>query len=98
MSEIIFQSGINQINSTRIIKYSYAGNKNYQRSIKSGAVSKPYKGETVLINAESYENLEHLIKAIKTANGLTKLSHQHSKITFVLVLFFGSNEGISFPH
>ena len=91
LCEIIFPSGINQINSTRIIKYSYAGNKNYQRSIKSGAVSKPYKGETVLINAESYENLDHLIKAIKTANGLTKLSHQHSKITGVLVLFFGSS-------
>ena len=97
LSEIIFPSRINQVNNTRIIKYSSEGNKNHQRSIPSGAVSKPYKGETVLINTGSYENLEHLIKAIKTATGLTKFSHQYNKITGVLVLFFGKNEGITFP-
>ena len=97
LSEIIFPSRINQVNNTRIIKYSSEGNKNNQRSIPSGAVSKPYKGETVLINTGSYENLEHLIKAIKTATGLTKVSHQYIKITGVLVLFFGKNEGITFP-
>ena len=89
LSEIMFPSRINQVNSTRIIKYSSEGNKNHQRSIPTGAVSKPYKGETVVINAESYENLEHLIKTIKTATGLTKFSHQYNKITGVLVLFFG---------
>ena len=80
--------------------YSYIsvdGNRNHQRSIPSGAVSKPYKGETVLINTGSYKNLEHLIKAIKTATGLTKFSHQYNKITGVLVLFFGKNERITFP-
>ena len=97
LSEIIFPSRINQVNSTRITKYSSEGNKNHQRSIPSGAVSKPYKGETVLINARSYENLEHLIKAIKTATGLTNFSHQYNKITGVLLLFFGKNEGITFP-
>ena len=85
LSEIMFPSRINQVNSTRIIKYSSEGNKNHQRSIPIGAVSKPYKGETVLIKAGSYENLEHLIKAIKTATGLTKFSHQYNKITGVLV-------------
>ena len=50
----------------------------------------------MLINAGSYENLEHLIKAIKTATGLTNFSHQYNKIT-ILVLFFGRNEGITFP-
>ena len=50
-----------------------------------------------MINTGSYENLEHLIKAIKTATGLTKFSHQYNKITGVLVLFFGKNEGITFP-
>ena len=97
LSEIIFPSRINQANNTRIIKYSSEGNKNHQRSIPSGAVSKPYKGETVLINTGSYENLEHLIKTIKTATGLTKFSHQYNKITGVLVLVFGKNEGITFP-
>ena len=99
LSEIIFPSRINQVNNTRIIKDTSEGNKNHQRSIPSGAVSKPYKGETVLINTGSYENLEHLIKAIKTATGLTKFSHQYNKITGVLVFlfFFGKNEGITFP-
>ena len=59
LSEIIFPSRIDHVNNTRIIKYSSEGNKNHQRSIPSGAVSKPYKGETVLINTGSYENLEH---------------------------------------
>ena len=52
--------------------------------------------ETVLINAGSYENLEQLIKAIKTSIVLTKFSHQCNKITGVLVLFFGKIEGITF--
>ena len=76
LREIMFPSRINQVISTEIIKYSGEGNKNHQRSILSGAVIKPYKGETVLINPGRYENLEHLIKAIKTATGLTKLDHQ----------------------
>ena len=96
-SEIIFPSRINQVNSTRIIKCSSEGNKNRQRSIPSGALSKPYKGETVLINAGVYENLEHLIKALKTATGLTKFSDQYNKTTGVLTCFFGKNEGLTFP-
>ena len=94
LSEIMFPSRINQVNSTR--KYSSQGNKNRQRSLPSAVVSKSYKGVTVLINAGSYENLEHLMKAIRTATGLTKLSHQYNKITGVLVFFFGKNEGITF--
>ena len=50
-----------------------------------------------MTNAGSYENLEHLIKAIKTATGLTKFSHHYNKISGVLVLFFGKNERITFP-
>ena len=41
------------------------------------------------MNAENYENLKHLIKDIKTATDLTKVSRQFNKITSVLVLFFG---------
>ena len=63
----MFLSRSNQDNGNRIIKYSSEGNKNHQRSDPSGAVSKPYNGETVFINGGSYENLEHLIKAMKTA-------------------------------
>ena len=96
MSEIMFPSRINQVNSNLIIKNSSEGSKSHPRSIPTGAVSKPYKEETVLIIAESYENLENLIKAIKTATGLTKFSHQYNKITGVLVLFFGKNEGVTF--
>ena len=96
-SETIFPSRINQVNSTRIIKYSSEGNKNHQRSIQSGAVLKPYKRQTLLINAGSYENLENLMKTIKAATGLNKISHQYNKITGGLVLFFGKNEGITFP-
>ena len=89
LSEIMFPSRINHVNSTRIIKYSSEGNKTHQRSIPTGAVSKPYKGETVLINAGSFENLEHLIKAIKTATGLNNsvISTIKSQAS-VLVLFF----------
>ena len=71
LSENKFPSRINQVNSPRNKKYSTEGIKNHERSIASGAVSKPYKRETVLINAVSYENLELLIKAIKTATVLT---------------------------
>ena len=98
LSEIMFPSRINQVNSTRIIKHSSQGNKNHQRrSIPSGAVLKPYKEETVFINAGRYENFEHLIKTIQTVTGLTKFSHQYNKITDVLRLLFGKNEGITFP-
>ena len=41
--------------------------------------------------------MEHLIKAVKTATGLTKFSHQYKKLTDVFVLFFGKNEGITYP-
>ena len=97
LSELMFPSRINQVNSNRIIKYSFEGNKSHQRNIPTVAVSKPYEGETVLIIAGSYEKLEHLIKAIKTVTGLTKFSLQHNKITGVLVLFFGNYEWITFP-
>ena len=93
----MFPSRINQVQGTRIIKYFSEGNKNHQRSLPSGAVSKPYKGETFLIKVGSYENLEHLIKAINRATGQTKFSHQYNKIAGVLVLFFGKNERITFP-
>ena len=94
----MFSSGINQVDSTRIIKFSSEGNKNHHRSISSGAISKGYKIEAVLINAD-YENLEHPIKAIKAATGLTEFSHQFNKVTGVLVLFLvlGKKEAIIFP-
>ena len=49
------------------------------------------------MNGESYENLKHLMRAIKTATDLTKVSRQFNEITGVLVLLFGEkNKGITF--
>ena len=65
LSEIIFPSRINQINNNILRTYSFGGYKNYQSSIPTWAVSRPYTGELVSIGIGSYENIEHLLKNIK---------------------------------
>ena len=96
LTENLLPSRFNQVNRPRILKYSSERYKSHQRSIRSAAILKAYKGETFLINSGGYENLEHLIGAIKTATDLTKFIQQFKIITGLLVSFFGKNEGISF--
>ena len=96
VSEIIFPSKINQVNTNHVIKYSAQDYKFYQKSKPEGAVSKPYRGQRSLINTGIYENLDHIVKASKTATALPNFSYQYNKITGVLILFLGKNEGITF--
>ena len=97
MSEIIFPSRINQINNNFLRTYSFGGNNNYQSSIPTGAVSRPYTGELVSIGIGSYENIEHLLRNIRESIGLPHFSYQFDKVAGILVLNFGKNEGITFP-
>ena len=97
LSEIIFPSRINQINKNFLRTYSFGGYKNYQSSIPTGAVSRPYTGELVSIGIGSYENKEHLLKNIKESTGLPHFSYQFDKVSVILVLYFGKNERITFP-
>ena len=61
------------------------------------AVSRSYEGENAIIGIESYENGYHLLKSLKTATGLPHFDYQIIKINGILFLFFGKNEGITFP-
>ena len=79
LSEIIFPSRINQLNNNILRTYSFGGYKNYQSSIPTGAVSRPYTGEIVSIGIGSYENIEHLLKNIKEPTGLPHFSYQFDK-------------------
>ena len=45
----------------------------------------------------SYEKRDHFLKSLKTATGLPHFDYQFNKITGILFLFFGKNEGITFP-
>ena len=96
LSEIIFPSRINQINNNILRTYSFGGYKNYESSIPTGAVSRPYTGELVSIGNGSYENVEDLLKNVKESTGLPHFSYQFDKVLGILVLYFGKNEGITF--
>ena len=96
-NEIIFPSRINQINNNILRTYSFGGNNNYQSSIPTGAVSRPYTGQIVSIGIGSYENIEHLLKNFKESTGLPLFSYQFDNVAGILVLYFGKNEGITFP-
>ena len=69
----------------------------YEKIIPFDAVSRPYGGERAIIGIGSYENRDHLLRSLKTVIGLPHFDFQFNKINGVLFLFFGKNEGITFP-
>ena len=97
LSEIIFPAKINQVNKSALKIFSSEGLKFYEKSIPFDAVSRPYGGERAIIVTGSYENRDHLLRSLKTATGLPHFDFQFNKINGVLFLFFGKNEGITFP-
>ena len=60
-------------------------------------VSKLYGEELAIIGTGSYEKRDHLLRSIKTATGLPHFDYQFNKVNGVSFLFFGKNEGITFP-
>ena len=98
LSEIIFPAKINQVNERDLKIISSEGLKFYEKSIPFDAVSRPYGGERAIIGIGSYENRDHLLRSLKTASGLPHFDYQFNKINGVLFLFFGKNEGITFPN
>ena len=97
LSEIIFPAKINQGNKSDLKIFSSEGLKFYEKSIPFDAVSRHYGGERAIIGIGSYENRDHLLRSLKTASGLPQFDYQFNKINGVLFLFFGTNEGITFP-
>ena len=97
LSEIIFPAKINQVNKSDLKIFSSEGLKFYEKSIPFDAVSRPYGGEQAIIGIASYENCDHLLRALKTASGLPRFDYQFNKINGVLFLFLGKNERITFP-
>ena len=97
LSEIIFPSKINQVNKSDLKMFFSEGLKFYEKIIPFDAVSRPYGGERAIIGIGSYKNRDHLLRSLKTATGLPHFQYQFNKISGVLFLFFGKNEGIVFP-
>ena len=97
LSEIIFPAKMNQVNISDLKIFSSEGLKFYEKNIPFDAVSRPYGGERAIIGIGSYENRDHLFRSLKTATGLPHFDYQLNKINRVLFLFFGKNEGITFP-
>ena len=97
LSEIIFPAKRNQVNKSDLKIFSSEGLKFYEKSIPFDAVSRPYGGERAIIGIGSYENRDHLLRSLKTATGLPHFDYQFNKINGVFFLFFGKNEGITFP-
>ena len=97
LSEIIFPAKINQVNETDLKIFSSESLKFYEKSIPFDAVSRPHGGEQAIIGTGSYENRDHLLRSLKTANGSPHFEYQLNEINGVLFLFFGKNEGFTFP-
>ena len=97
LSEIKFPAKINQVNKSDLKIFSSEGLKFYEKSIPFDAVSRPYGGERAIIGTGSYENRDHLLRYINSATGLPHFDNQFNKFNGVLYLFFGKNEGITFP-
>ena len=97
LNEIIFPPEINQVNKSDLKIFSSEGLKFNEKSIPFEAVSRPYGGERATIGIGSYENRDHILRSLKTASGLPHFDYQFNKINGVSILFFGKNEGITFP-
>ena len=97
LSEIVFPEKINQVNESDLKIFSHEGLKFYEKSIPLDAVSRSYEGERAIIRTGSYENRDHILRSLKTATGLPRFDYQFNEINRVLFLFFGKNEGITFP-
>ena len=97
LSELIFPAKINQVNKSDLSIFSSEGLKVFEKSIPFDAVSRQYGGERAIIGTCFYENRDHLLRSLKTATGLPHFDYQFNKINRVLFLFFGKNEGITFP-
>ena len=74
--------------------FSAEGPKFYDKNISFIALSRSSGRETALIVIGSIEKNDHLIKSWKTATGFPHFENQFIKISGVLFLFFGKNEGI----
>ena len=96
LSEIIFPAKINQVNKSDLKIFSSEGLWFYEKSIPFDAVSRPYGGERAIIGTGFFWNW-FLLRSLKTATGLPHFDFQFNKINGVLFLFFGKNEGITFP-
>ena len=80
ISETIFSAKINQVNKNGLKVFSSEGLQFYEKNIPFDAVSRPYGGERRIIGIGSYENLDHLLRSIKTASGLPHIDYQYNKI------------------
>ena len=98
LSEIIFEAKINQVNKSDLEIFSSDGLKLYEKNIPFDAISRPHGGEKAIIRIGSYENRDHLFRSLKIATVLPHFDYQYNKINGILFLFFGKNEGITFPH
>ena len=85
------------MNKSDLKIFSFEGFKFYEKSVPFDAVSRPYGGERAFIEFGSYEDRDHFLRSLKTATGLTHFDYQFNKISGVLFLFFGKNEGFTFP-
>ena len=85
------------MNKSDLKKFSSKGLKFCEKNIPFDAVSRPYGGQRAIIGTGSDENRDHLLRSLKKATGLPHFDHQFNKINGVLFLFFGKNEGITFP-
>ena len=97
ISEIIFPAKMNQVNKIDLNIFSSEGLKFYEKSIPFDAVSRPNREERAIFGTGSYENRDHLLRSLKTATGLPHFDYKFNKVNGVLFLFFGKNEGITFP-
>ena len=97
LSEIIFPAKINRLNKSDLTIFSSKRLKVYEKSIPFDDVSRPYEGERAITGIGSYENHDNLLGSSKTATELPHFDYQFNKIKWVLFIFFGRNEGITFP-
>ena len=97
LAQIFIPAKINQVKISDLKIFSSAVLMFYEKNILFNAVSRPYGGEQAIIGIGFYENRDHLLRSLKTATGLPHFFYQFNKINGVLFLFFGKNEGVTFP-
>ena len=85
------------MNTSELKIFSSEGLNFYKKNIPFDAVSRKKTGEKAIIGIGSYETPDHLLRSLKTATRLPHFGDQYNKINWIF-LFFGRNEGITFPN
>lgn len=95
LSQITFPESIKNVSSTKIRQYTQ-NDPELKLNAATTVMSRPRRGKEVDIRAGIYNNVQDLLAEIKSKTTFTMFEYKIDKITQLLTLEFGSNEGISF--